>query len=104
MTLTFVHIDANKPTLKSLMKYRNNIAPYWKDLGLQLLQEEHIAKLDVIQANHNKVEDCCDEMFQYWFAVDTKANWNKLIDALKHIHQNATAAIIREDISIGIFY
>ena len=104
MTLIFVHIDANKPTLKSLMKYRNNIAPYWKDLGLQLLQEEHIAKLDVIQANHNKVEDCCDKMFQYWFAVDTEANWDKLIDALEYIHQNVLAAKIREEISRGKFY
>ena len=74
------------------MKYRNKIAPHWQDLGIQLLQEKDTDKLDVIQANHpNKVEDCCDEMFQYWLEVDTEANWNKLIDALEHIHQNATA-------------
>ena len=87
------------------MKYRNKIAPHWRDLGLQLLQEEYTDKLDVIQANHhNKVEDCCDEMFQYWLKVDTEANWKKLIDALEHIQQNAIAAKIREDNLIGNLY
>ena len=92
MTLIFVHIGANKPTLKLLTRYRDDISPYWRDLGLQLLQEEYTNKLNVIQANHRtKVEDCCDEMFQLWLAVDTKASWDKLIDALEHIHQNALA-------------
>ena len=87
------------------MKYRNKIAPYWRDLGIQLLQEKYTDKLDVIQANHhNKVEACCDEMFQCWLEVDTEANWNKLIDALEHIQQNATAAKIREDNLIGNLY
>ena len=84
------------------MKYWDKIAPHWRDLGIQLLQEKYTHKLDVIQANHrNKVEDCCDEMFQYWLEVDTDANWNKLIDALEHIHQNTTAAEIRQDNLLG---
>ena len=105
MTQIFVHVGANKPTLRSLIKYRNNIAPYWRDLGLQLLPEKYTDKLNVIQANHhNNVEDCCDEMFQHWLAVDTEANWNKLTDALELIHQSTTAAEIRDDISGGKFY
>ena len=84
------------------MKYWDKIAPYWRKLGIELLQEKYTHKLDVIKSDHPiKVEDCCDEMFQYWLEVDTDANWNKLIDALEHIHQNATAAKIREDILIG---
>ena len=84
------------------MKYRNRIAPHWHDLGLQLLQGEYTNMLAVIQANHsNKVEVCCGEMFQYWLQVDTDANWNKLIDALERIDQNATAAKIREDNLMG---
>ena len=84
------------------MKYWDKIAPYWRKLGIELLQEKYTDKLNVIQADHpNKVEDCCDKMFQYWLEVDTEANWNKLIDALEHIHQNATAAEIRQDILIG---
>ena len=84
------------------MEYRDKIAPDWRDLGTQLLHEKYTHKLNVIQADHpNKVEDCCDKMFQYWLEVDTEANWNKLIDALEHIDQNATAAKIREDNLMG---
>ena len=82
-----------------LMKYRDKIAPYWYDLGVQLLQlEEYIDKLNVIKANYpNNVQKCCDEMFEYWLSVDNQVSWKKLIDALEHIQQNATAAKIRQD-------
>ena len=104
MTLIFVHIDANKPTLRSLMKYRDKIAPHWRHLGEQLMQEKFIYKLNIIKVNHpNNLEDCCYEMFQLWLEVDTEANWNKLIDALECMDLNATAAKIREDISMGKF-
>ena len=105
MTLIFEHIGANKPTLKLLTKYRDSIAPYWRNLGLELLQEEYTNKLKVIEENHpTKVQDCCDKMFQCWLEVDTEASWNKLIDALEHIHQNALAKEIREEILKGKFY
>ena len=85
-----------------LMKYRDEIAPYWHDLGMQLLQEKYFFKLKVIQTNNpNDVEKCCDRMFEYWLSVDVQADWNKLIDALEHIQKNATAARIRQDIFIG---
>ena len=97
-----IYVGAGKPTIKSLMKYWDKIAPYWRKLGIELLQEEYTDKLNVIQADHpNKVEDCCYKMFQYWLEVDTEANWNKLINALERIHQNATAKKIREDNLIG---
>ena len=84
------------------MKYWDKIAPYWRKLGIELLQEKYTDKLNVIQADHpNKVEDCCYEMFQCWLEVDTEANWNKLIDALEHIHQIAIAKKVREDNLIG---
>ena len=87
------------------MKYRGKIAPYWRDLGTQLLQEEYVHQLSVIKSDHpTDVQRCCGEMFQYWLAVDVEANWNKLINALEVIQQNAIAAKIRQDISIGKFY
>ena len=96
-----MYVGASKPTIQLLMKYRDKIAPYWRDLGIELLQE-NTDKLNVIQADHhNEVEACCNKMFQYWLQVDTEANWNKLIDALERIDQIATAAKIREDILIG---
>ena len=105
MMSIFVHtyIGTDKPSIILLMKYRDKIAPHWYHLGVQLLQlQKYIDKLYVIKENNsNKVEKCCDEMFEYWLSVDVQANWNKLIDALEHIQQNATAAIIRQDILIG---
>ena len=84
------------------MKYRDEIAPYWCNLGIQLLQEEHIHKLNVIQTNHpSDVQKCCDEFFNYWLGVDVEANWTKLIDALERIQQNSTAAKVRQDVLIG---
>ena len=101
-TYMHIYVGASKPSIKSLMKYRNNIAPYWRHLGIRLLEEKHTDKLDVIKKNYpNEVEECCDGMFQYWLKVDTEATWNKLIAALEDIDQNATAAKIREDNLIG---
>ena len=105
MMSIFIHtyIGTDKPSIILLMKYRDKIAPHWYDLGIQLLQlEEYIYKLNVFKTNYpNNVEKCCHEMFEHWLSVDTQASWNKIIDALEHIQQNATAAKIRQDILIG---
>ena len=72
------------------MKYRTRIAPHWSNLGIQLLEEKHVHKLKVIKENHPAdIEKCCTEMFNYWLDVDTEASWDKLIDALEQIGQNA---------------
>ena len=105
VTLIFVHIGRNKPIIGLLMKYRDEVALYWYDLGAQLLQKEYAHKLKVIQANHPyDVQKCCVEMFQYWLEVDTEANWKKLIDALECIQMNVLAEKIRQDNLIGKFY
>ena len=97
-----MHIGVDKPTIKLLLKYRDEIAPYWRNLGMQLLQEEYIHKLNIIEKNHpNDAEHCCDKMFECWLRVDVEANWNKLVSALEHIQQNATAAKVRQDILAG---
>ena len=97
-----MYVGAEKPTIKLLMKYRGEIAPHWRDVGTQLLQEKYCYKLDVIQEDHpNDVEKCCDKMFKHWLSVDVEANWNKLIDALLFIQQNAIAARVKQDVLIG---
>ena len=105
MMSIFIHtyIGTDKPSIILLMKYRDKIAPHWYDLGVQLLQlDEYIDKLNITKANHpHNVQKCCDEMFEYWLSVDNQASWKKLIDALEFIHQNTTAAKIRQDILIG---
>ena len=81
------------------MKYQGGIAPHWRNLGVQLLQEKYTNKLDIIQENHRgDIERCCTEMLKHWLNVDTKASWDKLIDALEKIEQNSLAEKIKEDI------
>ena len=87
------------------MKYRREIAPHWNYLGLQLLQEKYVNKLNIIQKNYpSDIERCCAEMLQHWLDVDTKASWNKLVDALEKTGQNALAREIKEDICKGIYF
>ena len=84
------------------MEYEGKIAPHWNYLGIQLLQEKYVYKLKIIKENyHGDIERCCAEMFKYWLDVDTKASWDKLIDALERIEQNALAETIKEDVFKG---
>ena len=103
VTLIFVHIGGN-PTIGLLMKYIDDVAPYWYNLGTQLLQK-HAHMLNVIEANNlNDVQKSCVKMFQHWLDVDVQANWKKLIDALECIQMNVLAEKIRQDNLIGKFY
>ena len=78
------------------------IAPYWLDLGLQLLEEKNNPKLNIIEKNNPKdIEACCQEMFEYWLRVDERASWDKLISALQAIGQNTLAANIKQNILKG---
>ena len=97
-------MGADKPTLKLLMKYRNEIAPYWFNVGMQLLQHEYYYKLAEIRNNYNDVEQCCMQMLQYWLMVDAEASWNKLIDTLQRVDLNTAAARIKRDILSGNVY
>ena len=84
------------------MKYEEKIAPHWNNLGIQLLEEKRVHKLNIIEENYRgDIERCCTEMFKYWLDVDTKASWDKLIDALERIGQNALAETIKEDVFKG---
>ena len=98
-----MYVGSNKPRIRMLMKFKGEIAPHWSDLGIQLLEEKYVHKLKIIKKNHPAdIEKCCAEMLEYWLDVDTKASWDKLIDALECIGQNALAETIIEDISKGM--
>ena len=84
------------------MKYEGKIAPHWNRLGIQLLEEKDVHKLNIIKEDHPVgTEKCCTEMFKYWLDVDTKASWDKLIDTLECIGQNSLAETIKEDVFKG---
>ena len=80
----------------------NKIAPKWRDIGIQLLNDEKHSMLDIIEENHHDVKICCSKMFEYWLDVDIEASWNKLIDALEMNDQNALAVKIKIDVLKGL--
>ena len=80
---------------------RDEISPKWREVGEGLLKKECADKLDEIEKNHpNDKEGCCTEMFKYWLEVDSEANWNKLIGALKQIGQSTLATKVEEVVII----
>ena len=86
------------------MKYRDEIAPYWFDVGTELLQGEYYSKLLEIRHSDNNKKQCCMQMLEYWLMVDFEASWNKLIDALQHVDLNIAAARVKRDILSGSVY
>ena len=99
------HLPAgtDKPIIKLLSSHvKDEIAPKWRDLGIELLNEEQCTQLDIIEENHSQnVERCCTKMFQYWLRVDLQASWNKLIDSLEKIGENTLARKIKIDVLKG---
>ena len=60
------------------------VADKWHELGIQLLDQPYIARLDQINKDYPKnVQKCCYEMLRCWLEVDTEATWCKIIQALK---------------------
>ena len=96
--------ETDRPTIKLLIHHvRDKIARKWRDLGIELVNDKQHVQLDVIEENHHHdVKTCCTKMFEYWLSVDTKASWNKLIEALERISENALAERIKIDILKGL--
>ena len=85
------------------MYIRTKVAPRWRDLGEQILEDEYVDKLNVIEKNHpSDVRECCRKMFDYWLEVASGASWNKLIVALEQIEHNTLVAKIKKDVVKGI--
>jgi len=99
-------VGTDKPTVKLLNNFvRDKVAPRWYDLGVQLLNEVQREMLNIIDKNNrHDVQECCTKMFDHWLNVDIGANWNKLIEALKMIGENALARKIKANILKGIIY
>ena len=58
----------------------------WRDLGIELMGQQSVSKLDEIKANNGgNVTLCCSAMFSLWRQRQPKANWSQLIIALKEI-------------------
>jgi len=73
--------DSSRPSLKQLQVVVSAVTPRWRELGLELLNENTCSKLEA--DNYGDVEKCCSEMFRCWLEMDTDANWKKILSALK---------------------
>ena len=79
-----MHIGSDRPTLKHLYKHVVKHAAYkWRDLGVQLLEDNQIIMLDMIATNHPLDIAICCKVFMKWLETRVDASWNQLIRALR---------------------
>ena len=72
----------------------------WLELGIELLQNEDIAALEMIKNNESECSVRCSEMFKLWLKRQTNASWRHLLTALKRIRQNSLASTIEKLLSV----
>ena len=81
-----IFVGTERPQLKFLNRLRKDVSAHWHDLGVELLDDSHVGKLESITENNQKdVNKCCTKMFQLWLTTKTSATWNDLLDALKEL-------------------
>ena len=68
----------------------------WRDLGIELMEQDAIPSLDVISANHTNNVECCTRMFTEWRQRTPKASWKQLIGALKEVQLTQLASELEE--------
>ena len=98
-TVVILLIGTSKPTFK-ILQHANIITVTslkWYELGVELLDDNQIPKLDIIKANNNDVSRCCSEMFSYWLQTHPNANWYELLAALRApgVEMNDVAASVK---------
>ena len=93
-----IGLQGHVPSLKDLAyEVIPSVCPKWKNLAI-LLRLEMIT-MDMIEANHRSVRDCCLEMFDVWLRQDDTASWSKLVAALRHpaMSEESLAACLERD-------
>ena len=69
--------------IKNLYNYVPKFVHKWKDIGIQLLKNEHHSALTLIEADHKgNTEECCKKMIDKWLETVQNASWFQLIKAL----------------------
>ena len=101
-----MYVGTDRPALKYLNKYvKADIATEWHDIGVELLDVEDEAVLNVIKNNYpGDVNKCAAEMLQLWLARKADASWGQLLEALRepNIKLNALAVKIESMLSEGM--
>ena len=68
----------------------------WYALGVELLGQDGITRLNVIKANNSEVTKCCSAMLMSWLQRQIHASWSQLIGALKQVKLNRVATEIEK--------
>ena len=101
-----MHLGTDRPALKYLYKYvKADIAPYWYDIGVALLDPGDEIFLDTIDKDHSgKSNKCAAEMFRLWLARKPKASWGQLLKAFRepNVGLNALAATVEKMLCKGM--
>ena len=84
-----------RPQLKYLNRLRKDVFTHWHDLGVELLDDSDVGKLDSTSENNQEdVNKCCTKMFQLWLETKTSVTWNDLLNALKALHVHVYSCVI----------
>ena len=88
----------NRPELRYLRHVKEGVCAagpeVWFDLGIELLDQNDVTKLNVIKSDTTKIlSERCSEMFKLWLQrrPGPDASWRCLITALKKIDMNNLA-------------
>jgi len=99
--LLYHPIGNSRPTLKLLQggNITVKVSFKWYELGIELLDDDQLAELDNIAANHIDVTRQCSAMFSYWLRSHPDATWYQLVAALRApgIKINDVAATLERD-------
>ena len=91
-----------KPLLKDLHNFVvPRVANKWYELGIQLLNESQLPRLNGIRAVYaNDHQRGCVEMLQHWLNITPEASWDNLIHALRapHLELLAIADDIKKEV------
>ncbi|XP_065904422.1 protein NLRC5-like [Dysidea avara] len=73
-----------KPALKDLCNTVTlEYGAHWKEIGTLLTLRRGI--LDMIEKDHQKTEDRCNDMWREWLDYDTTASWGKILEVIEKI-------------------
>ena len=77
-------IVTDKPTIRVLQNRGiiKAMAPTWYELGIALLNDDQVVKLEAIKTDHREANRCCIAMLSCWLSTNPSATWYDLIVAL----------------------
>ena len=96
------YIGRQKPAMRALKTHViPNLAGNWRDLGWQLLNNEHTHVIDEIDGLSG-VQLCAELLFDRWLNFDYETcTWDQIIESLGTIGLNALAKNLKTKLSSG---